>query len=186
MPGISLVVNFDYPLKNFVYFHRIGRTGRFGAEGLAITFVQPEEEKDIQQIPNIRIKRVESVKDLVEVSEEVLKQRVKKAKEENKLEEYGIVAINKRKAKVKWKESERHTKESLIGDWKDLDINEPINPDYKFFIENELRECICKSCQEMDERTKEEFDQFKKKVSELYNCTNCSKVIDCLIKSLNN
>lgn len=36
---ISLVINYDMPKKTATYIHRIGRTGRIGKEGKAITFV---------------------------------------------------------------------------------------------------------------------------------------------------
>lgn len=36
---ISYVINYDFPQSNELYIHRIGRTGRAGAKGSAITFV---------------------------------------------------------------------------------------------------------------------------------------------------
>lgn len=41
--GMDLVVNFDMPRKGDDYLHRIGRTGRAGGEGLAISLVGPHE-----------------------------------------------------------------------------------------------------------------------------------------------
>ncbi len=41
---LPVVVNFDLPRSAVDYTHRIGRTGRAGAEGLAISFVSPETE----------------------------------------------------------------------------------------------------------------------------------------------
>ena len=51
--GIELVVNYDLPddLENYV--HRIGRTGRAGREGHAITFATPDQKKDVQGIEKI-------------------------------------------------------------------------------------------------------------------------------------
>jgi ATP-dependent RNA helicase DeaD len=40
---IGLVVNFDLPTEPEVYVHRIGRTGRAGRSGLALSFVTPRE-----------------------------------------------------------------------------------------------------------------------------------------------
>jgi ATP-dependent RNA helicase DeaD len=40
---ISHVVNFDLPLDIESYVHRIGRTGRIGKDGIAISFVLPEQ-----------------------------------------------------------------------------------------------------------------------------------------------
>jgi len=39
VPRVALVVNYDVPNQDMVYFHRIGRTARAGAKGKAITFV---------------------------------------------------------------------------------------------------------------------------------------------------
>ena len=39
VPRVQLVVNYDVPNQEMVYFHRIGRTARAGAEGKAITLV---------------------------------------------------------------------------------------------------------------------------------------------------
>lgn len=39
VPQVALVVNYDVPNQEMVYFHRIGRTARAGAKGRAITFV---------------------------------------------------------------------------------------------------------------------------------------------------
>ena len=39
VPKVGLVVNYDVPTQDMVYFHRIGRTARAGAKGKAITLV---------------------------------------------------------------------------------------------------------------------------------------------------
>ena len=39
VPKVGLVVNYDVPNQDMVYFHRIGRTARAGAKGMAITLV---------------------------------------------------------------------------------------------------------------------------------------------------
>ncbi len=41
--GVGLVVNFDLPTVAESYVHRIGRTGRAGASGQAVSFCDPEE-----------------------------------------------------------------------------------------------------------------------------------------------
>ena len=40
---LSHVVNYDVPSSPDVYVHRIGRTGRAGREGVAITLAEPRE-----------------------------------------------------------------------------------------------------------------------------------------------
>jgi superfamily II DNA/RNA helicase len=47
---ISLVVNYDVPVEKESYVHRIGRTGRAGKEGIAITLVTQRELKLLNQI----------------------------------------------------------------------------------------------------------------------------------------
>ncbi len=39
VPRVGLVINYDVPNQELVYFHRIGRTARAGAKGKAVTFV---------------------------------------------------------------------------------------------------------------------------------------------------
>lgn len=51
--GISLVINYDLPDNPEDYVHRIGRTGRAGANGLAITMATPEQQKDVLQIEKV-------------------------------------------------------------------------------------------------------------------------------------
>lgn len=43
--GLSHVVNYALPYDGPTYTHRIGRTGRAGARGIAVTFVRPEERR---------------------------------------------------------------------------------------------------------------------------------------------
>jgi ATP-dependent RNA helicase DeaD len=47
---ISLVINYDMPLDNESYVHRIGRTGRAGNEGSAITLVTGNEHRALHEI----------------------------------------------------------------------------------------------------------------------------------------
>ena len=51
--GIEIVINYDLPDDAENYVHRIGRTGRAGHEGRAISFATPEQGKDIRSIENI-------------------------------------------------------------------------------------------------------------------------------------
>ena len=47
---VSHVVNFDVPSNPDAYVHRIGRTGRAGREGVAITLVEPREHRLLRNI----------------------------------------------------------------------------------------------------------------------------------------
>jgi len=46
---VNIVINFDMPTNSNEYLHRVGRAGRFGTKGLAITFVCGDEDKKIMQ-----------------------------------------------------------------------------------------------------------------------------------------
>ena len=51
--GVTHVVNYDLPTEPESYVHRIGRTGRAGAEGLAISFCTSEERRDLIAIEKL-------------------------------------------------------------------------------------------------------------------------------------
>ena len=48
--GISHVINYDLPAEIESYVHRIGRTGRAGATGIALTFCDPSERSRLRAI----------------------------------------------------------------------------------------------------------------------------------------
>jgi len=48
--GVSHIINFDIPAFSDDYVHRVGRTGRMGREGIAYTFVTPEEGGELTRI----------------------------------------------------------------------------------------------------------------------------------------
>ena len=50
VPQVQLVINYDVPNQDLVYFHRIGRTARAGAKGKAITFVSYSSVSDWNMI----------------------------------------------------------------------------------------------------------------------------------------
>jgi ATP-dependent RNA helicase DeaD len=50
VPGISHVINFDLPEDPEHYVHRIGRTGRMGNDGIAYSFVVPDQGKLLDEI----------------------------------------------------------------------------------------------------------------------------------------
>jgi ATP-dependent RNA helicase DeaD len=55
--NISHIINFDIPNFCDDYVHRVGRTGRMGREGVAFTFVTPEEGPELTRI-EMRIDRL--------------------------------------------------------------------------------------------------------------------------------
>ncbi len=47
---VSHVINFDMPMDAETYVHRIGRTGRAGARGVAVTFYTDGQRRDVSDI----------------------------------------------------------------------------------------------------------------------------------------
>jgi ATP-dependent RNA helicase DeaD len=56
--GVSHVVNYDLPHDPLLYFHRIGRTGRAGASGIAVTLVSRREMGDLKRIQGMTNTRI--------------------------------------------------------------------------------------------------------------------------------
>jgi ATP-dependent RNA helicase RhlE len=56
--GIACVVNYDMPSNADDYVHRIGRTARAGAEGHAITFALPFEQREVRTIERLTRKQI--------------------------------------------------------------------------------------------------------------------------------
>ena len=61
--NISHVVNFDVPHEPETYVHRIGRTGRAGATGDAVSFCMPDERPFLAAIERMLKKQIEVVVD---------------------------------------------------------------------------------------------------------------------------
>jgi len=61
--ALEHVINFDLPDVPETYVHRIGRTGRAGASGIAISFCDYEEKINLADIHKLIAKKIEVVKD---------------------------------------------------------------------------------------------------------------------------
>ena len=59
---IEMVINFDLPDDVENYVHRIGRTGRAGSKGHAISFATPDQSRDVKNIEQLIRKQLPVVK----------------------------------------------------------------------------------------------------------------------------
>lgn len=50
IPSVNVVINFDFPEYGDTYLHRIGRSGRFGHLGLAISLITDKDKSNLFQI----------------------------------------------------------------------------------------------------------------------------------------
>ena len=94
---VSHVVNFDVPSDPDMYIHRIGRTGRMGREGVAITLLEPREHRLLRNIEAVTRTKLElatipTVADLRERRLELLQASLRERLLEDGLERYrGVV-----------------------------------------------------------------------------------------------
>lgn len=51
--NVNTVVNYDFPQSITSYIHRIGRTGRAGKKGTAITYFSDEDVEFLRSIANL-------------------------------------------------------------------------------------------------------------------------------------
>ena len=61
--GISHVINFELPVEPESYVHRIGRTARAGASGVALSFCEPDERDTLRAIERLTRTTVRVVHD---------------------------------------------------------------------------------------------------------------------------
>lgn len=95
VPQVALVINYDVPNQEMVYFHRIGRTARAGGKGRAITFVSYSSVSDFNIIKRqIKVEMTDLNKKMgIEVNiPDPLKRQVPKRR-------YGVsVPVNQRRS----------------------------------------------------------------------------------------
>ena len=60
---LKYVINYDIPNESESYVHRIGRSGRAGENGTAISLCEPEENDYVNDIEKLIKKRIEIVRD---------------------------------------------------------------------------------------------------------------------------
>ncbi len=80
--GVSHVINFDVPWQPDDYIHRIGRTGRAGAKGIAITLATREDSEAvaaIEKLTGLKIARAGKREEPSEAPAEPKRQRPAKA-----------------------------------------------------------------------------------------------------------
>jgi len=77
---LTLVINLDIPHDAETYMHRVGRTGRFGTKGVAITFVTPNQASKFDEM----VKKLQAVIEPLpeKISQEMLNLWLKEGEKE--------------------------------------------------------------------------------------------------------
>jgi ATP-dependent RNA helicase DeaD len=93
---LSHVVNYDVPWTAEAYVHRVGRTGRAGREGVAITILEPREQRLLRNIEQqakrkITIEKVPTVVDVRAKRMEATGGAVRELLEKGDFENYGVL-----------------------------------------------------------------------------------------------
>jgi ATP-dependent RNA helicase DeaD len=93
---LSHVVNYDVPWTADAYVHRVGRTGRAGKEGVAITLLEPREQRMLRNIESqakrkITIETVPTVVDVRARQMELSSAAVREVLEAGDFSAYGVL-----------------------------------------------------------------------------------------------
>ncbi len=84
VPAVSHVINFDVPSHAEDYVHRIGRTGRAGREGKALTICIPRDDKNLEDIERLIQKEIPRVENPIRKSDAAPKEEAAEAKTDDK------------------------------------------------------------------------------------------------------
>ncbi len=109
--NLTHVINYALPQDPKSYVHRIGRTGRAGKEGIAITFVTPTEYRKLKFIQrvaktDIRREKIPQIKDIIET---------KKLKIKSDLEEIVKSKVDKEYVKMSQELLESNSAENILA-----------------------------------------------------------------------
>lgn len=118
--GVSHVINDAIPQDLSFFVHRVGRTGRNGLSGTAITLYQPSDDSEVRELEKLGIVFVPKVLKNGEFQDTYDRDRRlnrKKTQEKLDLEMMGLVKKKKKKIKpgykkkIQWKVNEKRRKE---------------------------------------------------------------------------
>jgi ATP-dependent RNA helicase DeaD len=94
---LTHVINYALPNDPQAYVHRIGRTGRAGKQGVAVTFITPSEYRRLQYIKqraktDIRKEKLPEVKDVIDTKKRRIKNNIAEIINQDLKQEYLIMA----------------------------------------------------------------------------------------------
>ena len=109
--GVSHVINDAIPQDLSFFVHRVGRTGRNGLPGTAITLYQPSDDSDIRELEKLGIQFVPKVLKAGAIEDTYDRdRRANREKRQEKLDIEMIGLVKKKKKKIKWAVDEKRRK----------------------------------------------------------------------------
>ncbi|WP_373713015.1 helicase-related protein, partial [Streptococcus sp.] len=121
--GVSHVINDAIPQDLSFFVHRVGRTGRNGLSGIAITLYQPSDDADIRELEKLNIQFLpKEMKngEFVDTYDRDRRVNREKSREKLDLEMLGLVKKKKKKIKpgykkkIKWAVDEKRRKTKRV------------------------------------------------------------------------
>ena len=109
--GVSHVINDAIPQDLSFFVHRVGRTGRNGLPGTAITLYQPSDDSDIRELEKMGIKFIpKMIKDDEFQDTYDRDRRANREKSREKLDTEMLGLVKKKKKKIQWAVNEKRRK----------------------------------------------------------------------------
>ena len=66
---VNIVINYHFPDESDQYLHRVGRAGRFGTKGLAVSFIStPADEEQLKKTQERFAVQVPEMPDSIDIS----------------------------------------------------------------------------------------------------------------------
>ena len=86
--GVALVVHYDPPEDHKAYIHRSGRTARAGSQGVVLSIIQPEQQKNAKKLQkrlgiNESIRKI-NPEELLDIQPQLKEERQEKTRHEHK------------------------------------------------------------------------------------------------------
>ena len=97
--NLTHVINYSLPQNAESYIHRIGRTGRAGKKGIAVTFISPDENRKLMQITRItktaiRKEKIPKAAEIVKIKRSRIETELNQIIQQGAHEDYITAALN--------------------------------------------------------------------------------------------
>ncbi|CDW91641.1 atp-dependent rna helicase [Stylonychia lemnae] len=181
LPDVKTVINFDMPLNEAEFRHRIGRSGRFGRAGMCVSIISETEQKKIQYISQMiqsqvmiqvnTLNLLASLKSQTtsEDQNEQLMAKQRQEKEVKLIKNQKHIEKNFSQKQQDYKKQKILSKEGKMSEWQDTT--------YTFYDENQFM-----YVEENEEDEEFKMDQDQEMIDESYEDQNHIKTLAQLLE----